>query len=79
MGTERNAVATMEANEGFTRSLEVNGVHRARLCAFAAADTETFPHDHSAALSLRVGARGASDHARGWIAGQTGPRLKTGG
>jgi len=79
MRAEGNAPTAVDANEGFTRGIEIDGAHGAGAAALFAADAEVLAYEHASSLPLRVGARRAGFHAGGGIAGQAGPRLESGG
>jgi hypothetical protein len=79
MRAERDTLTAMDAHERLSCVIKINGFNRASLCTFATTDAQLLFHDHTSALSLRVGAGWASLCTGGWIARQTGLGLKASG
>jgi hypothetical protein len=79
MGTEFDATAAVDADEGFPCRFQVDGIHRAGPRALPATDAEGFFHHHAPSFSLRIGSRGTGHGTGSRITGETGLSLKARG
>jgi hypothetical protein len=52
MRTEGNTLAAVDADEGFTRGIEIDGAHGAGAAALFAADAEVLAHEYASSLPL---------------------------
>jgi len=77
MGAVLHTPAAMNADERLSCMIKIDGVNRAGLCAFTAADAELLSDKHPSSLSLQIGAGRAGQGARGGIARKTVSRFKT--
>ena len=79
MGTEFHATATVNANEGFTGRVQVDGVDRASLGTSPTTNAQLLFDHHATPTALSEGTRRASEGARCRIASQARLGLKAGG
>lgn len=79
MGTERNALAAMNADIRFPGGIKVDRIHRTRRSTLAATDTELLSHEDSSAFALGVSTGGTGPGAGGGVTSKTGLCLKTAG
>jgi hypothetical protein len=79
MGTEFHATAAVNADEGFSGRVQVDGIYRTGSGALAAANAQLLLDHHAAPFSLRIGSCGASEGAWRGIAGQARLGLEAGG
>src|SRR5512139_1900438 len=78
MGTKLHTTAAVDADEGFTGWVQIDGVDRASLSTRPATNAQLLLDHHAAPFPLRKGSCGASHGTRRWIAGQARPGLEAG-